>query len=133
MALLMSGFLDIWFLVASLGTWYFIERAGRRWLFMWTAAGMAIVMAIFAAMLEVNTFASGVVSAVMLFLYVALFTWGWMGGCWVSLYCDRPLCQDGTETICRSTRPKSFLSNIGPKVWDLPSGPNGYGTLSCWR
>jgi len=91
MALLMSGFLNIWFLVASLGTWYLIERVGRRWLFMVTAAGMAIVMAVFAAMLEVNTFASGVVSAVMLFLYVALFTWGWMGGCWVILFRDHPL------------------------------------------
>jgi hypothetical protein len=83
MALLMSGFLDIWFLVASLGTWYLIEHAGRRKLFMITAAGMAIVMAVFAAMLAVNTFASGVVSAIMLFFYVSLFTWGWMGGCWV--------------------------------------------------
>lgn len=86
----MSGFLNIWFLVASLGTWYLIERVGRRRLFMVTAAGMAVVMAVFAAMLEVNTYASGVVSAVMLFLYVALFTWGWMGGCWVSLFRHHP-------------------------------------------
>jgi hypothetical protein len=85
MALLMSGFLDIWFLVASFGTWYLIEHTGRRRLFMITATGMAIVMAVFAAMLKINTHTSGIVSAVMLFLYVSLFTWGWMGGCWVSL------------------------------------------------
>lgn len=84
MALLMSGFLDIWFLVASFGTWYLIENVGRRKLFLSMAASMAVVMAIFGAMLAVDTRASGIVAAVMIFLYVSFFTWGWMGGCWVS-------------------------------------------------
>ncbi|KAH8811088.1 general substrate transporter [Xylogone sp. PMI_703] len=83
LALLMSGFLDIWFLIASFGTWYLIENVGRRKLFLTMAAAMAIVMAIFSAMLAIDTRASGIVAAVMIFLYVSFFTWGWMGGCWV--------------------------------------------------
>lgn len=40
LALLMGGFLQIWFLVASLVTWYTIDRIGRRNLFMFGCAGM---------------------------------------------------------------------------------------------
>ncbi|RFU24123.1 hypothetical protein B7463_g12215, partial [Scytalidium lignicola] len=71
MALLMSGFLDIWFLVASFGTWYLIEHVGRRKLFLSMAASMAVVMAIFAAMLAINTHTSGIIAAVMIFFLVS--------------------------------------------------------------
>lgn len=83
-ALLMSGFLQIWFLVASFGTWWSIERFGRRRSFITSAVGMASVMAIMAAMLAIDTPASGIVAAVMLFAYQAFYTWGFMGGIWVS-------------------------------------------------
>ncbi|KAK6364401.1 uncharacterized protein PV06_08005 [Exophiala oligosperma] len=82
MSLLMSGFLQIWFLIASAGTWWFIERAGRRRMFMITGTAMAIVMAILAAMIAIDTHASGIVAAVMLFAYQAFYTWGFMGGVW---------------------------------------------------
>lgn len=45
---------------------------------------MTIVMAVIAAMIAVNTQAAGIVAAVMLFIYEALFAWGFMGPIWVS-------------------------------------------------
>lgn len=83
LALLMSGFLQVWFLIASFGTWYTIERLGRRISFMVTATGMTCVMAILAAMIAIDTKVSGIVGAVMIFLYQAFYTWGFMGGIWV--------------------------------------------------
>lgn len=83
LALLMSGFLQIWFLVASFGTWYGIEKVGRRKSFMFSATSMAIVMAILAASLAVDTHATGIVAAIMVFLYQSFYTWGFMGGIWV--------------------------------------------------
>lgn len=82
-ALLMSGFLQIWFLVASFGTWYSIEKFGRRRSFIGSALGMSAVMIVMAAMLAINTTTSGIVAAVMLFAYQAFYTWGFMGGIWV--------------------------------------------------
>jgi hypothetical protein len=82
-ALLMSGFLQIWFLIASFGTWYSIEKLGRRRSFITSAIGMAAVMVIMAAMLAIDTEVSGIVAAVMLFAYQAFYTWGFMGGIWV--------------------------------------------------
>jgi hypothetical protein len=79
----MSGFLQIWFLIASFGTWYSIENFGRRISFMVTATGMAIVMAVMAAMIAIYTHGSGIVAATMLFVYQSLYTWGFMGGIWV--------------------------------------------------
>lgn len=60
-----------------------IERAGRRRSFMLSATGMSIVMFILAAMLAVDTHASGIVAAIMIFAYQAFYTWGFMGGVWV--------------------------------------------------
>ncbi|KAL1979411.1 hypothetical protein VTN96DRAFT_6054 [Rasamsonia emersonii] len=81
-AQLMSGYLSIWFLAASFLTWFLIERAGRRPLFLIFCIAMAIAMAVIAAMVEVNTYASGIVAATAIFLYEAFFTWGWMGNLW---------------------------------------------------
>lgn len=50
-----------------------------------TAVGMAIVMAIMAATLAIDTKTSGIVAAAMLFVYQSFYTWGFMGGIWVSL------------------------------------------------
>jgi hypothetical protein len=80
----MSGFLQIWFLFASFGTWYTIEKLGRRRSFMTSAIGMAAVMVVMAAMLAIDTQVSGIVAAAMLFAYQAFYTWGFMGGIWVS-------------------------------------------------
>lgn len=97
-ALLMSGFLQIWFLIASFGTWYSIEKFGRRRSFIISAIGMATVMAIMAAMLAIDTEVSGIVAAVMLFAYQAFFTWGFMGGIWVRDSKPKNPCFDDSST-----------------------------------
>ena len=71
-AALVSGILQVWFLTASLGTWWSIEKVGRRVSFMVGCAGMAVIMAILAAMVKVNTHASGIVATLMIFLYQVL-------------------------------------------------------------
>ncbi|RFU30302.1 hypothetical protein B7463_g6062, partial [Scytalidium lignicola] len=81
-AQLMSGYLSIWFLAASFLTWFLIERVGRRPLFLIFCIAMAMAMAVIAAMIEVDTHASGIVAATAIFLYEAFFTWGWMGNVW---------------------------------------------------
>ncbi|KAM0263171.1 hypothetical protein ACHAQJ_001326 [Trichoderma viride] len=83
LSLLMSIFLQLWFLLASTLTWWLIERVGRRRLFMLSACCMGMVMVVVAAMLAVNTRTSGIVAVVMIFAYQAFFTWGFMGGVWV--------------------------------------------------
>lgn len=45
---------------------------------------MASVLAVMAAMLAIDTQASGIVAAVMLFEYQAFHVWDFMGGIWVS-------------------------------------------------
>lgn len=84
-ALLTSGFLQLWFLFASLGTWILIEFAGRRRMFMVSAVGMAIAMTVLAATLATGSHAASIVAAAMIFVYQAFYTWGWMAGVWVSL------------------------------------------------
>lgn len=85
----MSGFLQIWFLIASLATWYLIEHAGRRRMFLFSALGMAASMTILGIMLAIDTTTSGIVAAVMIFAYQAFYTWGYMGGVWVSVLGSR--------------------------------------------
>ncbi|KXT09519.1 hypothetical protein AC579_7192 [Pseudocercospora musae] len=82
-SLLLSGILQVWFLVASFGTWYTIEKLGRRISFMVTAVGMTCCMAVLAAMIAIDTKTSGIVGSAMIFLYQAFYTWGFMGGIWV--------------------------------------------------
>lgn len=78
----MSGYLSIWFLVASFLTWFLIERVGRRPLLLIFCLSMAVAMSIIAAMIEVNSYASGIVAATAIFLYEGFFTWGWQGNLW---------------------------------------------------
>ncbi|WVR04786.1 hypothetical protein IAU60_001798 [Kwoniella sp. DSM 27419] len=82
-ASLLSGYLQVFFLVASLGTWWLIEHAGRRNLFLITAFGMAVVMFVMGGLIKIDTKGTGIAAAVMVFAYQALFTWGWMAGVWV--------------------------------------------------
>jgi predicted lysophospholipase L1 biosynthesis ABC-type transport system permease subunit len=77
-AQLMSGYLSIWSLFASFLTWLLIERVGRRPLFLIFCVAMAIVMAVMAAMVEVSSYASGIVAAAAIFLYEGFFTWGYL-------------------------------------------------------
>ncbi|ORX33354.1 general substrate transporter [Kockovaella imperatae] len=83
LASLMSGYLQIWFLVASLMTWYFVERFGRRKMFMSMAAAMSVDMFLLAAFIKIDTKGTGIGAAVCVFLYQSFYTWGWMAGVWL--------------------------------------------------
>ncbi|KAL0243596.1 hypothetical protein I308_105563 [Cryptococcus tetragattii IND107] len=79
---LLSGYLQVWFLFASFGTWYLIEHAGRRNLFLVTAFFMSAVMFIMGGLLKMDTKSTGIGAAAMIFAYQGFFTWGWMAGVW---------------------------------------------------
>jgi hypothetical protein len=51
---------------------------------MTTAAGMTIVMAVLAVMISIGTKGTGYVAAALLFIFEALYSWGYMGPIWVS-------------------------------------------------
>ncbi|WWC59672.1 uncharacterized protein I303_102234 [Kwoniella dejecticola CBS 10117] len=68
---LLSGYLQIWFLIASFATWWLIEHAGRRNLFLITAFGMAVVMFIMGGLIKVGSKGAGIGATVMVFLYQA--------------------------------------------------------------
>ncbi|KAL7423970.1 hypothetical protein Q5752_001555 [Cryptotrichosporon argae] len=80
---LLSGFLQVWFLFASLGTWYLIEHVGRRIMFLFSATMMAVVMFLMGGLIKLDTHGAGIGAAIMVFAYQAFFTWGWMAGVWV--------------------------------------------------
>ena len=52
-------------------------------MFLVCAASMSIVMFILGGLVSLNTHAAGIGAAAMIFLYEALFTWGWMAGVWL--------------------------------------------------
>ncbi|KAL1893133.1 hypothetical protein Sste5346_006565 [Sporothrix stenoceras] len=82
LSLLMSGLLQVWFLIASMGTWYLIEKFGRRNCFMYTAGGMTVIMVLLAVMLEIDTKGTGIAAVVLIFAYQTVYTWGFMAGVW---------------------------------------------------
>ena len=86
---LMSGFLQLWFFVASFIPWFLIDRVGRRPLLLSMISVMALVMATQAALVyqvqykrEV-AYAAGIAGAVMLFLFEGAFTVGFQATVWV--------------------------------------------------
>ncbi|KAI9666451.1 MAG: hypothetical protein M1821_004387 [Bathelium mastoideum] len=83
MALLMSCFLQLFYILASFVTWYTIDRVGRRPLLISMALGMCAVLVIEAATVATGGTGASVVAVVMVFAFEACFTWGWMGCVWV--------------------------------------------------
>ncbi|KAK9369482.1 general substrate transporter [Lipomyces kononenkoae] len=83
MSLLMGGFLQIWFLIASIFTWYLIDRVGRRKLFVTAYLGEAVCMAVLGAMVHVGGRTAGIIAATATFVFQAFYTWGSMANYWV--------------------------------------------------
>ncbi|KAJ5611777.1 general substrate transporter [Penicillium herquei] len=82
LANLVSGFSQIWFLIASFLTWFLINRMGRRRLFYLGNMGMGGCMIAISVTLWYNSSASDIITVVFIFLYLAFFTWGWMSNMW---------------------------------------------------
>lgn len=86
---LMSGFLQLWFFVASFIPWILIDRIGRRPLLLSMITVMALVMAAQAALVYQVQFTTsvaytaGIAGAVMLFLFEGAFTIGFQATVWV--------------------------------------------------
>jgi MFS family permease len=89
MASLMSGILNTWLLLASFSPWYFIDKLGRRPLFIIGTLGQLTAMAVSAGSIykveqngpDAHYYA--IVAASMLFLYLGTYTFGMQASVWV--------------------------------------------------
>ncbi|KAK4196987.1 hypothetical protein QBC40DRAFT_334610 [Triangularia verruculosa] len=77
-ALLLGGFTQIWYVLASFVTWYTIDRVGRRKLLISMAIGMALVLTGEALATAANSHLGSIMAVVCIFLFESCFTWGWM-------------------------------------------------------
>ncbi|CAK7244608.1 MAG: hypothetical protein STHCBS139747_006152 [Sporothrix thermara] len=82
-ALFVGGMLQVWYLLASFLTWYMIEVAGRRRLFVVFAIGMMLVLVAEAICVKIGTYSAGIGAVFFVFLFEGCFTWGWMATSWV--------------------------------------------------
>ncbi|KAJ5934689.1 hypothetical protein N7466_004236 [Penicillium verhagenii] len=82
-ALFVGCFLQVWYILASLLTWYMIDAVGRRRLFISMAVGMCVVLICEAITVAIGTQQSGIASVFFVFAFEACFTWGWMATVWV--------------------------------------------------
>jgi sugar porter (SP) family MFS transporter len=82
-AMLLGCYTQMWYILASLVTWYTIDRVGRRKLLISMALGMSLVLVGEAASIGAGTSASAVVAVACVFLFEACFTWGWMACVWI--------------------------------------------------
>ncbi|KAI5476096.1 sugar transporter [Pseudohyphozyma bogoriensis] len=83
-SLLVSGGLQIFYFFASFVPWYYIDRAGRRKLFIAGAVGMTACLLVSAGCVSSSGHLStGVVAAIALYFFQAFFTLGWMANLWL--------------------------------------------------
>ncbi|KAK5260688.1 hypothetical protein LTR20_010826 [Exophiala xenobiotica] len=80
---LMSGFATTFYYFSTWVPIAIIDRVGRRPLLLGGVLSMAICMFILAGTTSVNHFATGIVSTVVLFVYLASFGIGWIPGPWL--------------------------------------------------
>ncbi|CRG85798.1 Sugar transporter STL1 [Talaromyces islandicus] len=81
-SLLLSGGLQLWFLVASLLPWFVIDKIGRRRLFIIGSLGMGACMLIAGLTIKAGGKNNGIGTVVVLYMFQAFFTWGWMSNMW---------------------------------------------------
>ncbi|KAJ5281389.1 hypothetical protein N7478_006761 [Penicillium angulare] len=82
-ALFVGCFLQVWYIIASLLTWFMIDYIGRRRLFISMAIGMGVVLICEAITVSIGTQKSGIAAVFFVFAFEACFTWGWMATVWV--------------------------------------------------
>ncbi|KAK0667648.1 general substrate transporter [Cercophora samala] len=78
-ALLLGGFTQVWYVLASFVTWYTIDRVGRRKLLISMAFGMGVVLIGEALATAANSHLGAITAVVCLFLFEGCFTWGAKG------------------------------------------------------
>ncbi|EED77707.1 predicted protein [Postia placenta Mad-698-R] len=83
MSLFLGCWVQTWYFIASLVTWYTIDRVGRRKLWITMAIGQMILLVLEAACVAIDNPASGAAAVCFIFLYETCFTWGWMATVWV--------------------------------------------------
>ncbi|KAI1613781.1 putative sugar transporter [Exophiala viscosa] len=81
-SLLLSGGLQLWFLVASFIPWFILDKVGRRKLFIFGNVGMGSCMLISGLTIMAGGRNNGIAAVVMLYLFQSFFTWGWMSNMW---------------------------------------------------
>ncbi|KAJ5606279.1 sugar transporter [Penicillium lagena] len=81
-SLLLSGGLQLFFLVASFIPWFIIDKVGRRKLFMFGSFGMGACQLIAGLCIMAGGKANGIAAITMLYLFQGFFTWGWMSNMW---------------------------------------------------
>jgi len=82
-ALFLGCWTQVFYVAASLVTWYTIDRVGRRKLFISMALGMCIVLVCEAICVGVGSHGAAIAAVFFIFMFQACFTWGWMATVWV--------------------------------------------------
>jgi sugar porter (SP) family MFS transporter len=82
-AMLLGCWTQMWYILASLLTWYTIDRVGRRKLLISMALGMSLVLVGEAISIGIGTPTAAIAAVVFVFLFEACFTWGWMACVWI--------------------------------------------------
>ncbi|KAI7410523.1 putative hexose carrier protein [Hortaea werneckii] len=82
-ALLVSGGLQLWYLLSSIAPWFLVDTVGRRKLFIIGSTGMGMCMALSAVFVGIGTKALGIAAVVMLYLFQTFFTLGWQSNMWI--------------------------------------------------
>lgn len=82
-SLLMGCYLQLFYVFASLLTWWMIDRVGRRKLFISMALGMCVVLICEAISVAMDNPSASIAAVFFVFAFDACFTWGWMATVWL--------------------------------------------------
>lgn len=82
-SLRMGGLLQVWYFIASFGTWFVIDRLGRRFLFITMAIGQGICLILEAATVADGTKPGAIAAIFFIFAYQSCFAWGWIQTVWI--------------------------------------------------
>jgi hypothetical protein len=108
MSLIMGGVNMIIYAISATTSWFIIERAGRRKLFLWGTAGQMFAMGITFICLIPGTKSAAKGAAVGLFLYIASFGATWLPLPWACPTPPRLTCRrkaDKQTAISRGNKP----------------------------